>query len=325
MTKILRTYSARILVFFTILILAARLPSYARVVDKIVAVVNDEVITQAEVDKILYPLYQQYSEIYKTDKELYKKLDESRVDILRQLVHDRLILSEARKLNITVEEREIDERLEMVKKGLAEKEESFNDLLKEQNLSIGDLCKKYEEQIMIEKTIDREVRSTIEIQPSEIDNYYTEHIEDYTQHQQVAVYTILIKLKSQRTPLESRQLTDDIHKMIADGGDFRELAKNYSEGPYRETGGDLGYVTRGQMLKEIDDVIFSLKVDEVSDVIESPIGYHICKAYERKEGKVVPLQEIRQKVSMSLYKAKVQERFEDWLEKIKSDAYISIK
>ena len=306
-------------------IFAAPVPSSAKIVGKIVAVVNNEVITQAEVDGVLYPIYERYKEIYESEKELYEKLEEQRIEVIKQLVNDRLILSEARKLNISVDDRDTEDRLEKVKSDLAARGIIFDKMLKQENLTLGDMKKKIREQMMIEKTIEQEIKQNIIVQPSEIANYYKENIQDYTQPQQAAVCTILIKMDSVRTPLESRQLADDVGRMLSSGNDFREVAKNYTEGPNRETGGDLGYITKGQLLKEIDDVVFSMAIGEVSKVIESPMGYHICMVYDKKEEKITPLEEVRDKVHLSVYRARVEKKFEDWLDKLKSNAYISLK
>ena len=310
---------------FFISILAFSFSAHARIVDKVVAVVNDEIITQSEVDRLLYPIYMQYSQIYKTEEELYKKLDEARLEILKQLINDKLILCEAKRLQIAVDEKEINEQIDFIKNDLKNKGVDFETLLNEQNLTLAELKEKYREQILVKKTIDRELRSRIDIQPSEVSNYYNTHIEDYTQPEQVAVYGILIKLESVRTPLESLQLAADVRKIIDEGRDFNQAADEYSEGPNKEQGGDLGYAKRGELLKEIENVIFFLKTGEVSDVIETPIGYHIFKVYDRKEENVMLFEEARQKVTESLYQAKLQKQFEDWIEKLKSKAYLSIK
>lgn len=315
---------ALLILFAALTILPPQL-SYAKIMDKIVAVVNDEVITQAEIDRVLYPLYLQYSQIYKTDEELYRQLDRSRMDILKQLVSDKLILGEARKFEITAEDREIEERIAQTRKDMEENGTTLEAAMKEQNINIADMKKRYKEQILIEKVIDRHVRMGIDVQPSEISNYYTSHIKDYAEPEKVAVYTIFIKLRSERTPLESRQLADDVKAMIDSGKDFTELARNYSEGPNRESGGDMSYVGRGELLKEIDQAIFSMQPGEVSDVLESPIGYHICKVYDKKEEKIIPLEKISQQVRSAIYRTKVQKKFEEWIDKLKTNAYIAIK
>ncbi len=300
-------------------------PSSAKIVDKIVAVVNNEVITKSEVDRLLYPIYQQYLEIYKDEEELYKQLDNRRLEILRQLVDDRLLLSEARKLAIVVEAEEIDEYVVGIERELRDKGLQLDNLLKEQNLTLLDLRNKYKDQVLIKKAVEQQVYSSVRVQPSDISRYYTEHIEDYTQPEQVAVETIMIKLESVRTPIESRQLADDVHKMVTNGADFKEIASNYSEGPNKDKGGNLGFVARGELLKEIDSVIFFMKPNEISEVIETPVGYHIFRVTDRKEEKVLAFEEVRMQVSGLLFRKRAQEEFTEWLEKLRSNAYISIK
>ncbi len=178
---------------------------------------------------------------------------------------------------------------------------------------------------MIEKTVEREVRAKVTIQPSEVLDYYRENIDDYTQPEQAAIYSILIKFDSVRTREETEKLAEDVRAMIVGGKDFQEAAFNYSEGPNREAGGDMGFVSKGQLLKELDDVVFSLEVGEISPIVESPVGLHICKVYDKKERKVVPFDEVMDKVRMALYRWKAEKEFEAWLDKLKTDAYISIK
>lgn len=313
------------IVISLLLVCALSIPAYAKIVDKIVAIVNDEVITQSELERVLYPLYIQYARMYEDEKELYRRLDESRVDILKQMISDKLILSEAKRLKLEIAENEIDAHLETVKSELSGKGLNLENLLEEQNLTLHDLHKRYRDQLMIQKAIDTEVVSRVSIQPSKVSNYYFEHIGDYTQPQQVAAYSILVKLESERAPLESRQLAQDVHKMLLDGYDFGSLARNYSDDTHKKEGGDLGYLNKGQMLKEIDDVIFSLDVGEISDVIETPIGYHVFKVYDKKEKKVIGLDKVRSKVIEALYRAEIEERFGVWVENLKSNAYISIR
>jgi parvulin-like peptidyl-prolyl isomerase len=298
---------------------------HAKILDKIVAVVNDEVITQSEIDALLYPLYVQFSRIYKTEQEVYENLDKSRLDILRQLIHDKLLLGQAKKLEITVSETEVDQRIDMVKEDIKSKGGSFEDLLREQKMTLGELRKKYRDMLMIEKVIDRQVRRFINIQPSEVNSYYRENIGDYTQTEKVAVYGILIKTESVRTPQESRQLAEDVHMGARKGANFNELAANYSEDAHKNQGGDFGYVKRGQLLKEIEDEIFSLAEGEISDIVKTPLGYYIFKVYDKHEARTIPLEEVYEKVQMTLYRAKMQEKFEEWLEDLNKNAYISIK
>lgn len=299
--------------------------SFGKIVDRIVAVVNNEVITQSEVDRVLYPIYMQYKELYKTDEVLYEMLDETRQDVLRQLIGDRLILGEAKKMGLSVSEEEIDREVENVKRDLEERDMSFSFLLKEQNISISDLREKYSDQLLIQKAVDENVKAKVRVQPSEVRSYYRDNIDDYTRPAKARVGAILMKLESVRSPGQSRKLAEDVRGMLLSGKDFRETARNYSEGPNSKDGGDMGYVERGRFLKEIDDEIFCLAPGEISEVIETPVGFHVFKIYDHRNAKVLPFEDVRGKVTETLYRLEAKERLDEWLEDLKSNAYIDIK
>ena len=124
----------RLLFILAVIVIAveAAIPSQAAVVDKIKAVVNNEVITQSEIDHLLYPIYMRYKDIYNAG-ELDKKLGEASDEILNQLIEDRLLLSEAKKRGIQLNDSEIDRKIEELRSRFPG-EGDFDKLLKEENL-----------------------------------------------------------------------------------------------------------------------------------------------------------------------------------------------
>jgi len=161
------------------------------VVDKIVVVVNSEIITQREIDVTLAPVYEQYKTMYK-GAELIKKLEEAREDIIKQLIEDRLILSEAKKANIDVEDKEIDARMADIR-NRAGGEVELEKMLGQQNLTVNELRARYKEKIMIRKLIDRKVGAKIIITPLEVKTYYNDHKDQFLQPEEIDLRQILIK------------------------------------------------------------------------------------------------------------------------------------
>ncbi len=295
----------------------------AALVDKIKAVVNNEVITQGEVDKLLYPIYLRYKDIY-DGKELTEKLDEAAQEILAQLIDDRLLLSEARKQGIEVSDREIDQKIDELEARFTG-DRTLSGTLREQNLTINDVRKRYAEQMMIEKLVDARIRHQIQILPQENESYYREHIEEFTEPEQVKVGSILIRTGDNRTKEETLTLAVEILRRLKDGEDFYAMARNYSEGMNAEAGGDMGYVRKGQMVENIDKAIFALNIDEFTDLVETPLGFYIFKAYDRKKERTVPMAEVRPHIMDAIYREKVEVKFKEWLDELKKDAFISIK
>ena len=297
----------------------------AEIVDGIVAVVNNEVVTQAELNAILLPLYTQYKSTY-SDEELLKKIDEAKKNILYKLIEDKLILQEAHKIGMPATDEEVAERLEQIKSQFSSSQE-FKSALASQGLTVVDLKEKYREQIMIKKMVNREVRSRVSVTPIEIALFYEKNKDDFNLPAQVKVMTIVIR-KSE-ADLESN--TDSLKKIrmielkMAEGEDFTKLAREYSQDPSAVDGGDMGYIGKGQMMKKIDEVIFSLQPGEISETIETPVGYHVFKIVEVKEAGAESFDEARMQIENYLFQEKAKERFDEWMTNLKENAYISVK
>lgn len=298
-------------------------PAHCEVVDKIVVIVNNEIITQREIDRVLMPIYEQYQALYYGD-ELVKKLDEARKNVIEQLIEDRLILSEAKKLNIEVDERGVEARLADVKKRFGSKEE-FEHVLSGQGLTLKDLTTRYLEQMMIRGLIDRKVGSKVTVSPVEINRYYDEHMNEFIQPEGITLRNILIRPKKDLAPEKAIDLAKEILRRIQEGGDFALLAKEYSEGPNASGGGLMGYVKKGDLLPEIESVVFNLKEGELSGIIQTSLGYHIFKVEEKRERKVLSLSEVRADVEEAVFREKVKDRLKGWIETLRKNAYIAFK
>lgn len=298
-------------------------PAHCEVVDKIVVIVNNEIITQREIDRVLMPIYEQYQALYYGD-ELVKKLDEARKKVIEQLIEDRLILSEAKKLNIEVDERDVEARLADVKKRFSSKEE-FEHVLSGQGLALKDLTTRYREQMMTRGLIDRKVGSKVTVSPVEINRYYDEHMNEFIQPEGITLRNILIRPKKDLAPEKALDLANEILRRIQEGGDFALLAKEYSEGPNASEGGLMGYVKKGDLLPEIESVVFNLKDGELSGIIQTSLGYHIFKVEEKRERKVLSLSEVRADVEEAVFREKVKDRLKGWIETLRKNAYIAFK
>lgn len=313
-----------VLSFLCVLFSAGVHDAKAAVVDRIVVVVNSEIITQREIDIMLAPIYTQYRAMYK-DEELIRKLEEVREDIIKQLIEDRLILSEAKKQNITVEDKEVNARIEEIERKVGSEKELEN-MLGQQNLTLNELRARYKEKIMIRKLIDQKVGTKIMITPLEVKNYYNDHKDQFLQPEEIQLRQILIKLKEgQGVREEALRLMREISKRIKEGCDFAGLAKEYSDGPYASDGGLMGYVKKGDLMPQIEEIVFNLKDDESTGIIQSSLGYHIFKVEERKARRTKDLPEVRQDIEEYLYREKANQKLKGWIDSLAKSAYIEFK
>lgn len=296
---------------------------HAEVIDKIAVAVNNEVITEGEISRMLAPIYEQYKTLY-NGAELIKKLEEARQRIIEQLIGDRLILSEARRLNIEANEKEINARIEDARSRFASKGD-FDKALFLQRITLKELKARYRDQIITRRLIDEKVGSKVAITPVEISNYYATHKDEFKQPSEVKLRNILIKPKDGLPPYKAANLAKEVFRRLREGGDFAGLAKVYSDGPGAEDGGMMGYVKKGDLLPEIEKVVFNLKVGQVSDVVQTSLGYHILKVEEKKEAKSPELSEIRREVEDAIFREKVKGKIDGWVKNLKKNAYIAFK
>ena len=112
--------------------------------------------------------------------------------------------------------------------------------------------------------------------------------------------------------------------LAKEGKDFAELAKEYSEGPSKDNGGDLGYFPRGAMVKAFEDAAFALDEGEISDVVETQFGYHIIKLTGKKAQRNVPFEEVKDRLKHSLLQQKIKTEIRNWINNLKANANIEI-
>ncbi len=314
----------RVLVFFILIVSFIFIGvTRAEIIDKVIAVVNNEVITQSELDRILIPIYIQYKEIY-NEEELAEKIDGARRELLSQMIEDKLILQEARKEGILANEEEIGKYINEIKNKFTNEEE-FEEILASQNMSINSLKKKYAEQIKMKKIFERRVRSKVVVLPTQVEEYYKGHLDVFEEPETVVLRTIVLKAEEPENRQVVLKKISDIKKRLDGGENFEEMAREFSEDNSAIEGGLIGYVKNGQLIEELNKEVFSLKPNEISGVIESDLGFHIFKIDEKISAHSRSFEQVSDEIRNMLYQQKVNQRFEEWLDKLKKDAYISIK
>jgi peptidyl-prolyl cis-trans isomerase SurA len=293
------------------------------VANKILVVVNDEVLTQADLDIALNQISEELKSEY-SGAELAAKIEESRKEYLKQMIEDKLILQEAKKLGVVVDDSEVEEQFKEIKSKFPSDDVFYQEVQKA-GISTEVLKKRYRENIMMGKLVSHEVREKVVVTPSEIDDYYKKHSGELKAPEAVRIRSIMLRFDGEQSESSVKQKADDILKLVKEGRDFGELAKLYSQGLKSEEGGDFGFVERGQMREDFDKVIFDLKEGDVSEPVRADTGYFIFKAEEKRDERVRTLKEAHDDIENIIYREKAQQRYTDWIAKLKRDAFIQIK
>ena len=193
-------------------------------------------------------------------------------------------------------------------------QEAENMGLKEDN-DVLEQIKKMTEQILVQVLIEREILDKIKVNDEEVLEYYEQNKDSFTEKEQVHLYNIL---------LETEKEAQDVLEQLKAGGDFNEIAIEKSTGPSATQGGDLGYVAKGTIIPEIEEVVFALELEELSEVIKTDFGFHILKITEKKPETVRTLEEAKEEIIQTLLPTKQTEAFENLLEELKGKVEIEI-
>ena len=309
-----------LLIFFLCL---SCLPSFARVIDKILVAVNDEIITQSDVNKILAPMYEQLRSVY-SGRELEEKMAATRHNVLNKLIDTKLLLAEAKRKGVEITNEEVAKRIDEVKSSF-DTEEEFVAALANENILLSELEQKFKEKLMTEAIIGAEMATRISVSPNEVLQYYNDNISEFQESQKVKARSILIKKGKNYDDEEARALAEEILRRLAGGGDFNSLATMHSEGPYAEYGGEMGWVEEGKLLEPVDRVLFRLNKGETSPVIETKLGFHILRVDDEKVKEVKEFSEVKKEIEGFLFGQKKGRKLTGWLGELKENAYISFK
>lgn len=313
----------------------APLNSTAELVDRVVAVVNDDVITLSELEKEGEPLYRDISA--KTPSaSLADTLQDAREHVLDQLIEKRLVAQKAKAANLSVSDAEVDAAFEQMLAQNKVSKDGFLTRLKSEGVTETAYKEDLRGQILQGKLVNTDVRSKVVVTEEEILDYYDTHYTSQVSGEGYYLLQIGISWIDPQNPdasaevlrvnkLEAKEQAEKILAMARDGEDFKDLARKYSTMPSAGDGGDIGIFQLDEMAPYMREAVQSLKPGEVSDVIDTPEGYQFFKLINSEDGTIViktPLEEVKDQIRNSLYEERLKEAYGTWLEELKNQAYI---
>jgi len=298
----------------------------AKIIDKIVAVVNEDIIILSELREIssnyLKKMKTEYSLNY--DEEQIRGIERR---ILEQLIDEKLIIQEAKRLGITITEKEVDLTIREVREDSKLSEDQFKQALVEEGVTLEKYRNEIRNQLIRMKILEQEIKHKVQIKEEEIEQYYREHLDSYNTPLEVRLQQILLMIPSEASEQEISQIrekAEEILKRIREGEDFYTLARLYSQDVSAAAGGDMGFFKQNELLPALNEVAFSLEVGEVSSIIHTSLGFHIIKILEKRERKKMTKEEREKEIEGILYNKKVEDKFKQWLKELRGKSYIQI-
>lgn len=253
----------------------------------------------------------------KNDKEL--------VDMaLNELINAELLKQETARQEITPPKEAVEKELEMIKSQFPDVE-TFEKAISEKGISVEQLRSNIKDQVALKEMYSREIESKVTVSDKIIKDFYKGNPQFFKKPGSVKASHILVKMDNwddKAKVEEGQKKIEAILAKVKKGKDFAELAKTSSEGPSAPNGGDLGYFSKGQMVKSFEDAAFTLKIGEVSNIVQSNFGFHIIKLLDKKEGGVTPLKEASENIKAYLSNLEGSKLMNEYVGKLRSAATV---
>ncbi|MDI6800653.1 MAG: peptidylprolyl isomerase [Thermodesulfovibrionales bacterium] len=310
----------KIFILCALILVSAAIADSAILLDKVMAIVNKEVITWSDLYKAMeFEATEDIKSLKEADRRKFFK--EAEMIFLENLINMRLQLQEAAKTGVSASEDDINKAIGNIKKKYSMTDEMFKQAISKEGFTLNEYRKKLSEQITMGRIVDQEVRSRILVTEGEIDRYLSERKELAKESEGFNISHIFLRKTEDRKQAEER--AKDIYKKIKAGENFSDLARQYSEDVSARSGGDLGFIKKSDMSKEFLEVLSKMKNGEVSEPFLSEAGIHIIKLNSKAE--IKSEQDLRESVRMKLLEEKFNKQYRDWIKGLRERAYVEIK
>ncbi len=318
-------------IFFVILSalisLSAGVALSAEVVDRIVAIVNDDIIRLVELDKAASSFEEQIrsKKLFpdREDEEIYK----IRLEVLNNLIDEKLADQEIRNAGIFVDEREIDNAIEQVKAMNYYSDEDLRRALTASGVSMEEYREEIKRQILRNKLVNIKVKSKIIITETDIKAYYDNHPEKYASKKKYLLSNILMTYPvtlDAELKLAVYSRMKGVYRQLDEGVSFQEIAKTSSEAMNASDGGSLGLFSLDELSENIVEAIKDLNAGGVSLITETDQGYQIFLVESIEEAGGRELSDVTDEISQLLYEESVNNKFQSWIEHLREDAHLKI-
>ena len=257
-----------------------------------------------------------------------KRYQEIRQQVLADLIDEELFYQEAKRRKIKIPSSELDQFVQMMKKGYPS-EKIFKEELKKTDISYKEWVRKLKRRLMIKKLRQQEITAKVKVTDQDVEQYYNNNKKKFIIPERLHLLHILISVDPGGMKAgwqEGQKKAEEIYQRIKKGEDFKEIAKQYSDDKSsNKEGGDIGWLHVGQLLPELDSAAKKMKIGEVSKPIRTIYGYHIIKLVDKAPGKQLNFSEINQEsLKQKLLEKRIKERTQAFLAELKANADIRI-
>ena len=299
----------------------------AIVVDRIVAVVNEDLITLYDLNKTLQPYEENIKALGYAPERERETLFKLRTDLLNQLIERKLTDQVIRRNNIEVSEEEIDAALERLKASRSLTDEDLRAGLAQQGLTLEEYRKNVKHQLLRNKLVNREIKSKIVITEDDIKNYYNAHREKYVGQKKYHIWNIFIRLPDfadESTKGHALEKMEAVITELKQGRTFESLAAEDSDSPMDPQGADLGLFRLDELSPQLQKAVGVMKAGDFSPILKTDMGYQIIYVQKIAETDAKSLAKVKSEIQDALYNETVDNKFQAWIEELRRRSHIKI-
>lgn len=300
----------------------------AELVDRVAAVVNNEVISLSEVEKRAAPDLARVDQ-ETTGPERAQKRAATLRRILDTMIDEKLVDNELKELKVSIGDKEVDAAIDEVKKSYNLNDEQLQQAVTKEGYTLAEYREQMRKQIGRYKLISEKVRKNIKVSDADVQSEYDRMTRSEGEDYEVHIRHILIAVPRNASQPQVEQARRKAAALAVEarepGVNFAELAKKRSEGSSSSDGGDLGFFKRGTMVPEFERVAFNLKTGEVSDPVRTQFGWHVLKLEEIRKLGMKPLADLRPEIEERLRRQQAERLTSQYMETLRNGAVVEKK
>jgi peptidyl-prolyl cis-trans isomerase SurA len=299
----------------------------AELVDRIVAVVNDDIILLSDLEETISPMRAALEKEGYSLAAQERMIEDRRDKILEQMIHDKLTDQQARRLNLKVADEEVDATIERIRSANRLSDDELRRALELDGMTYESYRTQIKEQMLRARLVNRQVKSKIVITDNDVKAYYDANIETYTGRVKYHLRHILLKVAVDADPSEKARVRDQfnvIRERLQAGEPFEKLAELFSEAPTASQGGQLGVFGTHLLTEEIRQALEGLQAKEFSEVVETDQGYQMFYVEDIISSGGKTLEEATPEIRDKLYADVVDKKFKTWIEDLRKKSHIQI-
>jgi len=300
-----------------------------KVIEEIIARVNNEIITLSDYEKAQAQLHEEVDHDCSTCTPDRKEAmyAERQKNLLRDEIDQQLLVQRGKDMGISVEA-DVIKQLDQVRQqnNLASMED-LQKAVEGQGLSWDEYKRSIRNNLLTQEVIRKDAGARVDIGREDVKKYYDEHKEEFIRPESVLLADIFLNTDG-KTPDEIaviQKKANDLDARLKKGEDFAELAKRNSEGPTAKNGGDLGAFERGQLSKQIEDTVFAMKKNDISDVIQTKTGFEIIKVLDHYDAGQQPMEKVENEIMNHIYGERMSTLFRGYLAELREQSYVIVK